>query len=110
MAKLPPLKPHGRGGTVGFARADGGPAAEWPLLHGSAHAGAGRRDGACWRTGGGASATGYGLETNYSVSGSRPVGAAYMLDDPISATRRTTAPGSAIGTSLGMDAIQEFRF
>jgi hypothetical protein len=61
-------------------------------------------------TGGGASATGYGLETNYSVSGSRPVGAAYELDDldVRDAQDHGTGAGS-IGTSLGMEAIQEFQ-
>jgi hypothetical protein len=61
-------------------------------------------------TGGGASATGYGLETNYSVSGSRPVGTAYILDDldVRDAFDHGTGAGS-IGTSLGMEAIQEFQ-
>ena len=60
--------------------------------------------------GGGASATGYGMETNYSVSGSRPVGAAYVLDDldVRDAQDHGTGAGS-IGTSLGMEAIQEFQ-
>ena len=61
-------------------------------------------------TGGGASATGYGLETNYSVSGSRPVGTSYMMDDleSVDASDHGTGSGS-IGTSLGMEAIQEFQ-
>jgi hypothetical protein len=61
-------------------------------------------------TGGGASATGYGLEMNYSVSGSRPVGTSYMLDDleSVDASDHGTGTGS-IGTSLGMEAIQEFQ-
>jgi hypothetical protein len=60
-------------------------------------------------TGGGASATGYGLETNYSVSGSRPVGQAYMLDNADIRNAGDHGAGvGIIGTSLGMEAIQEF--
>ncbi len=59
--------------------------------------------------GGGVSATVYGLENNYSVSGSRPVGASYVIDDleSVDALNHGTGVGM-IGTSLGMDAIQEF--
>jgi hypothetical protein len=60
-------------------------------------------------TGGGTSASVYGEGTNYSVSGSRPVGQAYMLDD--TDVRNVEEHGAGIGvmgTSLGMDAIQEF--
>ena len=61
-------------------------------------------------TGGGASPTGYGLETNYSVSGSRPVGASYIMDnlESVDAQDHGTGAGS-IGASLGMEAIQEFQ-
>ena len=61
-------------------------------------------------SGGGASATAYGAETNYSVSGSRPVGTAYMLDDldVRDALDHGTGAGS-IGTALGMEAVQEFQ-
>jgi hypothetical protein len=58
---------------------------------------------------GGGSSTGYGLENNYSVSGSRPVGTAYMLDN--TDVRNASDHGSGagvVGTSLGMEAIQEF--
>ncbi len=60
-------------------------------------------------TGGGVSATAYGLENNYSVSGSRPVGTSYVVDDleSVDAGDHGTGVG-IIGTSLGMDAIQEF--
>ncbi len=59
--------------------------------------------------GGGTSSTAYGEQTNYSVSGSRPVGTAYMLDDldVRDALDHGTGVG-VIGTSLGMEAIQEF--
>ncbi len=60
-------------------------------------------------TGGGVSATAYGLENNYSVSGSRPVGTSYVIDDleSVDAGDHGTGVG-IIGTSLGMSAIQEF--
>lgn len=59
--------------------------------------------------GGGQSETVYGEETNYSVSGSRPVGLAYMLDDTDIRNWLDHGAGvSVLGTSLGMEAIQEF--
>ena len=60
--------------------------------------------------GGGQSATGYGTSTNYSVSGSRPVGMAYMLDNTDIRNAMDHGAGvSMMGTSLGMEAIQEFK-
>src|SRR5271154_356479 len=59
--------------------------------------------------GGGQSATVYGTQTNYSVSGSRPVGLSYMLDDTDIRDALDHGAGvSVMGTSLGMEAIQEF--
>jgi hypothetical protein len=59
--------------------------------------------------GGGQSATVYGEQTNYSVSGSRPVGMAYMLDNTDIRDWLDHGAGvSVMGTSLGMEAIQEF--
>ena len=59
--------------------------------------------------GGGQSATVYGEQTNYSVSGSRPVGLAYMLDNTDIRDALDHGAGvSVMGTSLGMEAIQEF--
>lgn len=59
--------------------------------------------------GGGQSPTVYGEETNYSVSGSRPVGMAYMLDNTDIRNWLDHGAGvSVMGTSLGMEAIQEF--
>jgi hypothetical protein len=59
--------------------------------------------------GGGQSATTYGESTNYSVSGSRPVGMAYMLDNTDIRNQMDHGAGiSVMGTSLGMEAIQEF--
>ena len=59
--------------------------------------------------GGGQSETVYGEQTNYSVSGSRPVGLAYMLDnEDIRDALDHGAGVSVMGTSLGMEAIQEF--
>jgi hypothetical protein len=59
--------------------------------------------------GGGQSPTVYGEQTNYSVSGSRPVGLAYMLDDTDIRDALDHGAGvSVMGTSLGMEAIQEF--
>ena len=60
--------------------------------------------------GGGTSATFYGGATNYSVSGSRPVGAAYLLDDQDLVSFWNHAAGSSVtGNSLGVDGIQEFQ-
>ena len=59
--------------------------------------------------GGGQSATAYGQSTNYSVSGSRPVGMAYMLDNTDIRNAMDHGAGvSVMGVSLGMEAIQEF--
>ena len=59
--------------------------------------------------GGGQSATTYGQSTNYSISGSRPVGMAYMLDNTDIRNAMDHGAGvSVMGTSLGMEAIQEF--
>jgi hypothetical protein len=60
-------------------------------------------------TSGGNSITAYGSETNYSVSGSRPVGTAYYMDGTDVRNAYNHGMGiSTAGTSLGMDAIQEF--
>ncbi|HXX45448.1 MAG TPA: carboxypeptidase regulatory-like domain-containing protein [Candidatus Acidoferrales bacterium] len=59
--------------------------------------------------GGGQSSTVYGNQTNYSVAGSRPVGMAYMLDNTDIRDWLDHGAGvSIMGTSLGMEAIQEF--
>ena len=59
--------------------------------------------------GGGQSATAYGSQTNYSVSGSRPEGLEYLLDGTDIRDALDHGAGvNIIGTSLGMDAIQEF--
>lgn len=59
--------------------------------------------------GGGQSSTVYGNQTNYSVSGSRPVGTAYMMDNTDIRDWLDHGAGvSIMGTSLGMEAIQEF--
>jgi hypothetical protein len=51
----------------------------------------------------------YGYQNNYAVSGSRPVGQAYMLDDTDVRDAQDHGTGAGVaGTSLGMDAIQEF--
>ena len=61
-------------------------------------------------TQGGYSVTAYGAQTNYSVSGSRPVGTAYLLDGTDIRDAMNHGMGvSVTGTSLGMDAIQEFK-
>ncbi|HXY78223.1 MAG TPA: TonB-dependent receptor [Candidatus Acidoferrales bacterium] len=60
--------------------------------------------------GGGQSDTVYGEQTNYSVSGSRPVGLAYMLDNTDIRDWLDHGAGvSVMGTSLGMEDIQEFQ-
>jgi hypothetical protein len=60
--------------------------------------------------GGGGSATFYGEAQNYSVSGSRPVGQAYLLDNQDLVNFFDHAAGSSVtGNSLGVDAIQEFQ-
>jgi hypothetical protein len=59
--------------------------------------------------GGGVSSTFYGSESNYSVSGSRPVGQSFLLDNTdITNFWQHGAGSSVTGNSLGMDAIQEF--
>jgi Carboxypeptidase regulatory-like domain/TonB dependent receptor/TonB-dependent Receptor Plug Domain len=59
--------------------------------------------------GGGQSPTVYGEQTNYSVSGSRPVGLAYLLDNTDITDALDHGAGVSVeGTSLGMEAIQEF--
>jgi outer membrane receptor protein involved in Fe transport len=51
----------------------------------------------------------YGIQNNYAVSGSRPVGQAYMLDnEDIRGAEDHGAGSAAAGTTLGMDSIQEF--
>jgi hypothetical protein len=60
--------------------------------------------------GGGGSATFYGESQNYSVSGSRPVGQAFLLDNEDLVNFFDHAAGSSVtGTSLGIEAIQEFQ-
>ncbi|MGA9631079.1 MAG: TonB-dependent receptor [Candidatus Acidiferrales bacterium] len=52
----------------------------------------------------------YGNENNYSVSGSRPVGEAFLLDNTDVSDFFNHGTGSAVaGTSLGVDAIAEFQ-
>jgi hypothetical protein len=59
--------------------------------------------------GGGISNSFYGSENNYSVSGSRPVGQSFLLDNTdITNFWQHGAGSSVTGNSLGMDAIQEF--
>ncbi len=59
--------------------------------------------------GGGQSSTVYGTQTNYSVSGSRPEGLQYLLDGTDIRDALDHGAGiSVMGTSLGMEAIQEF--
>ncbi len=59
--------------------------------------------------GGGVSSAFYGSENNYSVSGSRPVGQAFLLDNTDITNFWQHGTGSSVtGNSLGMDAIQEF--
>jgi hypothetical protein len=52
----------------------------------------------------------YGNQNNYSVSGSRPVGTAFLLDDTDISDFFNHGTGSGVaGTSLGVDAIAEFQ-
>ena len=52
----------------------------------------------------------YGNQSNYSVSGSRPVGTAFLLDNTDISDFFNHGTGSGIaGTSLGVDAIAEFQ-
>jgi len=60
--------------------------------------------------GGGGSRTFYGGQTNYAVSGSRPVGQAYLLDYTNIQGYFDHGPGSAAtGSALGVEAIAEFQ-
>jgi hypothetical protein len=52
----------------------------------------------------------YGNQNNYSISGSRPVGTAFLLDNTDISDFFNHATGSDIsGSSLGVDAIAEFQ-
>ena len=52
----------------------------------------------------------YGNQSNYSVSGSRPVGTAFLLDNIDISDFFNHGTGSGVaGTSLGVDAIAEFQ-
>jgi hypothetical protein len=52
----------------------------------------------------------YGTQQNYSVSGSRPEGQLFLLDDANTADFFQHGTGSgALGTSLGIDGIAEFQ-
>ena len=52
----------------------------------------------------------YGNQNNYSVSGSRPIGTAFLLDNTDISDFYNHATGSGVsGTSLGVDAIAEFQ-
>ena len=52
----------------------------------------------------------YGTQQNYSVSGSRPEGQLFLLDDTNTADFFNHGTGSgALGTSLGIEAIAEFQ-
>jgi hypothetical protein len=52
----------------------------------------------------------YGNQNNYSVSGSRPVGMPFLLDNTDISDFFNRGTGSAVaGTSLGVDAIAEFQ-
>ncbi len=59
--------------------------------------------------GGGKGATAYGTQTNYAVSGSRPIGLQYLMDGTDIRGAQDHGAGITItAASLGMDAIQEF--
>src|SRR4029077_14110453 len=52
----------------------------------------------------------YGNQSNYSVSGSRPVGTAFLLDNTDISDFFNHGTGSGVaGTSLGVDAMAEFQ-
>src|SRR5579862_5062375 len=52
----------------------------------------------------------YGQQQNYSISGQRPVGFLYLLDDTNTAGYFNHGGGAgALGTSLGIDAIDQFQ-
>jgi carboxypeptidase family protein/TonB-dependent receptor-like protein len=58
----------------------------------------------------GAGSTFYGNGTNYSIAGSRPSGAAYLLDDTDIAGFWNHGTGtSGLGTTLGVESIAEFQ-
>ncbi|HKV42404.1 MAG TPA: carboxypeptidase-like regulatory domain-containing protein, partial [Blastocatellia bacterium] len=60
--------------------------------------------------GAGFSTTFYGQQTNYSFSGSRPVGQAFLLDNTDTQGFFNHGAGSSVtGNSLGVDAIREFQ-
>jgi hypothetical protein len=60
--------------------------------------------------GGGGSASLYGAGTNYSIAGSRPEGQAFLLDsEDVQDFYMHGAGSEVVGTSLGMEAIQEFQ-
>ena len=60
--------------------------------------------------GGGSSATFYGEAANYSVSGSRPEGQSFLVDNQDLVDFWGHAAGSSVtGNSLGVEAIQEFQ-
>ncbi len=60
--------------------------------------------------GGGGGSSFYGAMDNYSVSGSRPVGQAFLLDSTDTRNFFDHGTGSGVrGTSLGIEAIQEFQ-
>ena len=52
----------------------------------------------------------YGNQNNYAISGSRPVGTAFLLDNTDISDFFNRGTGSGVaGTSLGVDAIAEFQ-
>jgi hypothetical protein len=58
----------------------------------------------------GAGITFYGNGVKYSITGSRPSGQAYLLDDQDMVNFWNNGPGaSGLGTALGVDAIAEFQ-
>ncbi len=58
----------------------------------------------------GAGSTFYGNGTKYSISGSRPSGQAYLLDDQDMVNFWNNGPGAGgLGTALGVEAIAEFQ-
>jgi hypothetical protein len=60
--------------------------------------------------GGGTSSAFYGNQTNYTISGSRPEGQAFLLDNEDVRDFWEHGPGSAtLGTALGVEALQEFQ-
>src|SRR6266700_310964 len=58
----------------------------------------------------GAGSTFYGNGAKYSISGSRPSGQAYLLDDQDMVNFWNNGPGAGgLGTALGVEAIAEFQ-